>query len=164
METILEINDTNDKVEESKFKTREASRAIILDENNKIPILYVSKFEYYKLPGGGIDDGESKEEALKRECQEEVGCEIEIIKEVGKLIEYRKEHSLKQISYCYLGRITSKGEPNFTQKELENGFQIVWVTIEEAISKVKSDIPKDYEGNFIQKRDLTLLEKAKELI
>jgi len=43
----------------------------------------------------------------------------EIIKEIGKIIEYRRIFNLKQTSYCYLTRLVGdKGIPDFTEKEL----------------------------------------------
>ena len=62
---------------------------------------------------------------MARECLEEVGSEIEISAEVGKIIEFRSKWDLKQISYCYYGKIISKGEPDFTEKELSQGFKVI---------------------------------------
>ncbi|MDM8534300.1 NUDIX domain-containing protein [Clostridiaceae bacterium HSG29] len=60
---------------------RNSIKAIII-ENNKI-LLTKNKYngeEFYLLPGGGQRKFETIEETLKRECFEEVGAEIEIIK------------------------------------------------------------------------------------
>ena len=129
------------KEDESKLNTREASRAVLFDENNLIPLLFVSKYNHHKLQRGGIDLEEDKEKALIRECLEEIGCEIKILSEVGKIIEYRKEWALKQISYCYLGKIISKGKSNFTEEEIHDGFKVLWVSIQDAISMVEKDKP-----------------------
>ena len=158
------LKEIKDKELQAPFEIREASRAVLFDENNLVPLLFVSKYNYHKLPGGGIDQGEDKMTALVREVKEEVGCEIKIIGEVGQIIEYRSEFNLKQISYCYLGKIISKGTPEFTESELSEGFKLVWFTIDEAIIKVQNDKPVNYEGKFIQERDLTFLKKAKEII
>jgi 8-oxo-dGTP diphosphatase len=149
--------------EDKKIEKRFASRAIILDESGLIPILFVSKSNYHKLPGGGIDKGEGKMEALGREILEETGCTADILGEVGKITEYRSELNLFQTSYCYLGKVTKKGIPNFEQGEIDEGFRLVWFTLDEAITQLKKDKPENYEGKFIQKRDLAFLEEVKKI-
>jgi len=163
MELLLKIK-TDEITDETNLQIREASRAILFDENNLIPLLFVSKCNYHKLPGGGIDAGENKDQALIRECLEEVGCTISVTGEVGKIIEYRSKFKLKQTSYCYLGEIITKGKPNFTEDELNDGFKIVWLTLDNAIATVKNDKPEGYEGPFIHERDLKFLETAREIV
>lgn len=34
---------------------------------------------YWVFPGGGVEDGENYESALKRECKEELGLEVEVL-------------------------------------------------------------------------------------
>src|SRR3989344_7927434 len=97
------------------YRIRIAARAIIIDNQGNIAILSTPKSKHYhhKLPGGGLEEKENIEETLKREIKEEVGCEIEIIKEVGEIIEYKNKDNLKQTSYCFLAKIISKIEkPN----------------------------------------------------
>ena len=38
-----------------KYKLRKAGRAIIFDDENNIALLNVSKKNYHKLPGGGVE-------------------------------------------------------------------------------------------------------------
>ncbi|MCC6710924.1 MAG: NUDIX domain-containing protein, partial [Candidatus Pacebacteria bacterium] len=113
--------------------------------------------------GGGINPGENKLTALKRECLEEIGCEIEITAELGKIIEYRKMWQLQQISYCYLAKITGpKGLSNFTKKELADGFQQLWLPYPKALSLVSTNQALNSEGkNYIVPRDTLILELAK---
>jgi 8-oxo-dGTP diphosphatase len=147
------------------FTIRKASRSIVYNDLGEIAILYVSKHNYHKLPGGGIEVGEDIKLALNREVMEEVGVNIDVLGEVGLTIEYRVKHKLLQISYCYYSRV--KGDvhkPSYTDEEIDNGFVLKWVNIEKAILMLENDLPDDYVGKFINKRDLLLLKKGFEII
>lgn len=144
----------------SSFRHRRAARAVVRDTQGMIALLYVSKLHYYKLPGGGIDQGEDVLEALRRECREEIGCEIRNIRELGHVTEYRGEFSLRQDSYCFAADISGgKKAPNMTQKELDEGFEVVWMPPHEAIAKVHESRPDNYEGRFIGPRDSVILKE-----
>lgn len=169
MELLTEISESDIGIESSlsdiKYNVRRASRAIVVNQNNQIALLYVSKKNYHKLPGGGIEKDENISEALMREVIEEVGVEINLISEVGAVIEYRDRFELMQLSYCFLASVKKNLEaPSFTEEEQSNGFILKWVTFEEAINLLRNDNPTDYSGCFIKKRDYTFLIKAKELV
>jgi 8-oxo-dGTP pyrophosphatase MutT (NUDIX family) len=166
MKLIKTIQFKDLKQEEiEKFEIRRAARAVVFDQDKKIGILYVSKYHYHKLPGGGIEAGEDIMTALKRECREEIGCNIETVSEIGEIIEYRDKWLFKQHSYCYLANLLGdKGEPDFTQKEKDNGFEIKWLPLLEAINLLENDKPEGYEGGFIQIRDLAFLKGALEYL
>ncbi len=164
MKVIKIINPENATENEvAKFEVRETVRAIVYDQDGNVAVLNVSKQNYHKLPGGGVEAGEDVYTALKRECQEELGCDIEIVGEVGQIIEYRKMFQLKQISHCYLARVVGvKGSPSFTREEIEDGFQIKWLSLEKAKTLLDSDQPLNDEGKlYIVPRDRAFLEVAK---
>jgi 8-oxo-dGTP pyrophosphatase MutT (NUDIX family) len=162
MKLIKTIQFKDLKAEETdKFEIRRAARAVVFDHDKNIGILYVGKYNYHKLPGGGLEGDESIAEALKRECLEEIGCNTETFGELGETIEYRDKWSLKQHSYCYLANVVGdKGKPEFTQKEIDNGFEIKWVSLGEAVKLLENDKPEGYEGGFIQIRDISFLKEA----
>jgi len=166
MDLLKEIRDDKFPKNQSDIKLRETVRVILFDNEGLVPTLFVSKENYHKLPGGGIEEGESKTQALAREVLEETGCAITVTGEVGKILEYRSGANFnwkcdyKQISYCYVGDVVSKVDnPNFDQGELKEGFELVWLPIKEAITTLENDKPKNYEGSFIQQRDLAFLKK-----
>ncbi|QQG52770.1 MAG: NUDIX domain-containing protein [Candidatus Falkowbacteria bacterium] len=148
-----------------KFEKRAAARAVVFDDDKNVALLYVAKHNRHKLPGGGVDAGETIDEALVRECLEEIGCQVEKFAEVGEIVEYRDKWSLENRSFCFLANLVgSKGEPDFTADELANGFEIKWVSFKEAIKLLEADDPEDYEGKFIKIRDTLFLKEAYEII
>ena len=63
---------------------RPSVRGIII-RNGRIAMMHSCRYDYYKLPGGGIEPGESLEETLVREVQEESGLVVkkDTIREFG---------------------------------------------------------------------------------
>ena len=109
------------------YRRREAARAVVFDSSGKVALLHVGLHGYHKLPGGGIDAGEDARAALARELSEEIGCKAEVTGEIGRIVEYRDQYKLEQISYCFIAaQIGEKGVPDFTDKELQEQFSIVW--------------------------------------
>ena len=156
-----DFDPTAPQVDPTVFSHREAARAVVFD-GEKVALLKVGKHGYYKLPGGGIEPGEDRLAALKREVLEEVGREVEIGEELGEIVEYKNEGGEKQTSYCYLARVSGAQKAvAFTEKEIANDFSVVWVaSLTEAIALVERAAPENYIGKFIRKRDLTFLRAA----
>lgn len=161
---VLKVIHDQEPAPQPDTNERSAARGILFDEFGMIPLLYVSKYNYHKLPGGGLEVNENPEQALKREALEEVGCKIEPKQPLGRIIEYRGLWNMKQISDAYLGTITAKGSPQLTPKENDEGFVTVWQTLEQAIETLANDQPQNYEGLFIQQRDLAFLKEAQRVI
>jgi len=62
----------------SKLRIRPAARAIVLDPDDRILLvrfLFPTGKTFWATPGGGIEEGESSEEAIRRELAEEAGLE-----------------------------------------------------------------------------------------
>ncbi|MBE6068420.1 MAG: NUDIX domain-containing protein [Clostridium lundense] len=165
MKLIREITEkdiTNkENYEEISYKIRKASRAVVFNEENKIAILNVSNDNYHKLPGGGIEKDEDIITALRRELIEEVGVEVDVLNELGMIIEYRDNFKQLQISYCYLCKVVGEyQETSFTEEEKNNGFILEWASLNEAISILEKDNPEKYMGKFIRERDLEFLKNV----
>jgi 8-oxo-dGTP diphosphatase len=155
-----EIKNTN--IGEVSF--RKAVRSVLL-KDGKIGVNFAKKRNIYKLPGGGMNEAEGKEGALKREVMEETGCTIGNIRELGAIIEYRhyEDHSLIQISYCYLSECIEEAQPHLEPDEVEQGFEFGWFDIDELIALMEEVNPDSDDGGafFIAKRELIFLKEAK---
>lgn len=81
---------------------------------------------YWEFPGGKIELHESPEEALKREIEEEVGCLIDIGKQVVDTT-YEYEHIIVRLE-TYMATIIS-GKPIATEHA-----ELRWVPISELLS------------------------------
>jgi 8-oxo-dGTP pyrophosphatase MutT (NUDIX family) len=150
----------------AKRHERNAGRALIFDLEKKIALLHVVNKKYHKLPGGGAKKGESIIQTMRRELREEVGCEIKNVKELGIIEEFRDRFSLHQFSYCFIGDLLGdKRLPSFEQEEINDGFEPIWLNLDEAIKLLESETKiEDYEGKFIQVRDLVFLKEARKYL
>jgi len=66
-------------IPKEKLTFRPSAYAIIVN-NDRVLLLNTVHTGTYSLPGGGIEIGETIEDALKREVREETGIDIEIVR------------------------------------------------------------------------------------
>lgn len=118
---------------------RNAVRAIII-KNNKVLMIYSEKAKEYKFPGGGIEQDETKDVALRREVLEEVGHRISSINEpLGYTDQiyndiYDETKYFYQRSYYYFCEVEDEYvgmKPS--GYEIAMRFMPKWVTLDEAI-------------------------------
>ena len=141
-----------------KSGSRIACRWVMIDENGQIPMLFVSRENFYKLPGWWMEWDEDKIETLKREVKEEAGCEIEDIKEIWKVIE--KNSTWSQTSYCFIWKVVSKGNAEYTSEEIYDWFALKWIKSDEALSFMRDVVPTTENGKRKQERESFILKKA----
>lgn len=157
----VDVNPNAKGLDYATFTRRNAARVVLLDDK-KVALIHVSAHDYYMLPGGGIDDDDI-ETGLRREVKEEIGCEIEILDEVGSTDLYFDRWTTLQTDYCYMAKAVSSGlELARTDFEESEGHKIVWTNdINQAIELVKTADPNEDDGKIVRARDLLLLETAK---
>ena len=100
-------------------KPRPTARAIII-QNEKIALLerYRQGKHYFVFPGGGIDPGETPEQAAIREAREETGLEIAIERLVAE-INYQNSPQFFFLAHPIGGAIGTGDGPEFTEPPSE---------------------------------------------
>ncbi len=81
--------------------------AVIKDEQGRYLSMYNAKHDTRQFPGWKVDIGESPEQAVVREVQEEIGVSATIIKKIGS----RKSIMKSKIWYCHVYEVTIDGTP-----------------------------------------------------
>ena len=146
------------------WKVRIAVRSVLFDKYGKVALLYLRKHGIYKIPGGGVEPGENLALALEREIAEETGCIAQTKKELGSFIERRDNWKMIQISYCYTSEVVSYGEPDFTEDEIADGFELIWVdNLKDAIEITRKVTPTGYENEYMAARDHEILKAARKI-
>lgn len=111
------------------YVEREGVYGIHFDDDLKVAVIKVG--DDYFLPGGGIEQEESKIECLKREFIEETGMHIEVIEFVRKMIQYHLSKNTgeyyKLIGNFYLVRMQKK-----IADVIEPDHELVWIHIDNA--------------------------------
>ena len=159
-----------------RIKKRKAVRVVLLDDKGRIGLIHARNGNYHKLAGGGIEEGETQEEAVFREVIEETGFESEVIYQIGHTIEYyytpqkyrEKFDGMVGYSYCWVARATKYVGANLMEDEASDGFELIWAnSTDEAIGLFR-DAPftgtKHSEYDFvkmIEERDRIILEAYK---
>ena len=98
---------------------RPSARSIII-RDGKVAMVHSIKYDYYKFPGGGIEENESKIDALIRETKEEAGLVIipDTIREYGYVHRVQKggkEDMFIQDNFYYI----CDAKDEISQQELD---------------------------------------------
>jgi len=114
-------------------------RAIILKNNQLLTIKRVkTNITYFVFPGGGVEPGEELEDAIQRECKEELGVDINIVE---KFVSERFDKGeIKQLEHFYLCEIisgelgTGDGPEYDNNSGYEGTHEIEWLNITNLIN------------------------------
>lgn len=169
LEFKLELQDSEWKFEYIDHD-RQIVRAIVFDESGYFYFVRATRNDDFgkatliETSGGGVESGEELTKAIRRELKEELGAEIDIICKIGVVSDYYNLIHRHNINNYYLCKVSSFGEKNLTQDEIEcYHLSTLKMTFEEAV--------KEYEkcsntklGRLVANRELPILQRAKEII
>ena len=139
MRLLFEI-DTKDYDLNGVAFIRHSARCINI-KNGLVAMVHSIKYDYYKFPGGGIEEGERKENAMMREAREEAGLVVipESVKEYGYVHRIQKsDHDdadyFVQDNYYYLCNVEEGIQAqNLDDYEADEQFTLEYVEPDKAI-------------------------------
>ena len=165
MRVLFEIDKEN-YVKDGTIERRPSVRGIII-KDSKIAMMHSLLYEYYKLPGGGIEPNETYEEALVREVKEESGLTVkqETIKEYGYVQRIEKgniEDIFIQDNYYFICGVEDHiDKQNLDDYEEYEMFQLEFVYPEYAIHINKSSDHKEKKND---QRFSSMIERENRLL
>ncbi|MBP5330942.1 MAG: serine hydrolase [Lachnospiraceae bacterium] len=135
---------------ENYTKTRDGSRAIIV-QDGKILLTHELNSGWWLLPGGGMEEGETPEECVVREVEEETGYLVRPLRSFLFMSEFYEEY--RYSGYFFICEVTGKGKMNLTDVEKRRGVQPEWIPLKDAIdlfSKHESyaDVSEEKRGSY----------------
>ncbi len=147
--------------------TREISRCVLINnKNGKILLNHLvgdDKFghrDYYELPGGGKEKGETLANALKREIKEECGYLVKdtSIIPLGRVIDAYNLINRVNDNHYYLCYIESQCDKKLLEYEKVLIKEQIWVSIDEAIRLYEGvDIVSSPLATLVINRELPIL-------
>jgi 8-oxo-dGTP diphosphatase len=120
------------------YRDRLGAYAVIRDGNDVLVTEQAAPQREFQLPGGGVDPGEGMLAALHRECLEETGWRIRVLRRLGAFQRYvyMPEYDVwaRKVCSIYLARpVVRLGAPS------ERGHAAVWMPIATAIALIAND-------------------------
>lgn len=161
MRNLFEI-DTKDYDRNGTVFERPSVRGIMI-RTGRVAMIHSLKYDYYKFPGGGIEEGEDNVSALIREVREETGLIVipETIKEYGRVYVIQKgiqEDVFIQDNYYYLCDAEEEIRPqDLDEYEEEERFTLEFIEPQRAIW-VNRENTLDEVDQIMLKREERVLE------
>ena len=143
---------------------RNSARSIII-KGKKVAMIYSAKYNYYKFPGGGIENGENPVDAMIRETREESGLVVlpDTVKEYGYVHRIQKSDGDEtecfiQDNYYYLCKTADvAASQELDDYEAEENFTLEYVEPDVAIRKNRHVVQSPYNQMMFE-REARVLE------
>jgi len=157
---------------EGRVLRRHAARGIVLREDT-ILLLFTERYNDFSLPGGGVDQDEDIQAALKRELAEETGArDVRVQANYGFIEEYRPhwkpEYDLMHMtSHFFVCDVAPElADARMESHEIANGMKPVWIAVEDAMNHNREVMSRQEKsmGQSIQRETFMLEKIFRELV
>ena len=147
----IEIRGTN--AHETFSRRRIGCRGIVIKDARML-ISHEVNADYYLIPGGGLEDGETAEACCVREIREETGYIVKPVSHFLTINEYYQEY--QYVSHYFLCEIVGKTERDLTAGEIERGLVPEWIAPEKMLARYAKH--EDFAAASEEKRGAYLRE------
>lgn len=139
------------------YKNKRISCRAIIIKDGRILLSHETNKGNYMSPGGGIENGETSEECVRREVLEETGYIVKAIKPFITINEYC--YDTLYVNRYFICEITGNGNRNLTENEKFKKMEPEWVDLNKAeeIFGANESLPPDKASLYL--REYTILKK-----
>ena len=133
----------------------------IIRQNDRVLMLQRSSEDSWdpgkwEFPGGKVDHSQRLDEAIEREIEEEISCQVEMRQPIHFYDKWLGEDSPKYPNHLYLalvfecwlvrGQIVTRDALSFEHQDFK------WVTLEETLKLPMSPITREFLQRFFERR------------
>lgn len=142
----------------SKVKMRHRAGGVLVEDGKVLLVHRIKEKdgiidEYYVIPGGGIEEGETIEDATKRELKEEVGIDVELTEpEPRYMIEGENGNQYFSMVKKVSGIIGTSQGPEFTEPGYKNKgkYSTEMIPIQDIVRGKINMVPQVIKEKFIE--------------
>ena len=146
------------------------ARAIVVDDEDNFYFVRANRDDDFgkatliETAGGGVEEGEDLDTAIRRELKEELGIEVEVLCKIGVVSDYYNLIHRHNINNYFLCRIVSFGEKHLTKDEIEDfHLSTLKLKYEEALAEYEKCSCTSL-GRLVANREIPVLKRAKDLL
>lgn len=145
-------------------------RAIVVDDEDSFFFVRANRNDDFgratliETAGGGVEQGEDLDTAIRRELKEELGVDVELICKIGVVSDFYNLIHRHNINNYFLCRTISFGDKQLTEDEKEKfHLSTLKLKYEEALAEYEKCRCSKL-GRLVADREVPVLKRAKELL
>lgn len=131
-----------------QYEKRVTVKAVVENEAHEFGFVTNDTHGCLLLAGGEAESNDLEAE-IARECAEELGYDVQVIRQIGRAHEFRNREAKEYDTICFFGKATEKiAEDRRTTGEKRVGLQAVWLPASEALRVLEEQVGKLERGEI----------------